>query len=758
MATRHLQQQPPLRNISKEVQFVRSPLDRSARSELELELEEYCRQFEAGDYEEEEDEELQEQEDDSPSNADVETRKEQEEVFPGHTQPQAENFSVHSHSQMEMQHSASAGHFSKDPEALSTPSMSAMPSNADLLASMDVIGSAGSFPSKQVEGALQSCLASAEGQVTRHLQQAMDTAQSQVLRALHQAATDIIENLGKEAARRVVVAERKAALLELELSSVKQQALSMLLRLKADSDAQALDADKKYLLERRRAQDAEAKLAIAQDTSKRLKAELKKKGDTLDKMQKLVQPMTEDRSQNPSRSMELTGRLESSVKGINKDRHRKSPVCSVEGTSFMMCSAALHHEVHCPQVQPNMEAALQAVDDYNEKQSSLSSKTPAVEEDYTGLRKQTCSSDGIRHHSQCSPSRHEEDFLSRKTDEGRGASLVADQVELSEHVEGSHQVMFLEANSGEEDRLIQQRHNTEILPPAEFADEKFNPVPGACQRSVDSNEFNQGSSAGVKGFYVRRKVRESGKLQEKKESSIEHCLNSGTEHDLKDNGLRSSNETASKLKTDMSEGEHQTCSLRRDSQVFLDATDSSSLLGHVVQLAAEFHEDLASDLPEEISSSDFSKGVDLGSSTTRDEVVTETVELARPDYEVATSLAALASIGLDVKSQEMEPLPQIGSKECIFLKPGRTGLRMKRKGISFERRATLQAEGKVIKKPRQDKLASGLIDSHTERVLRRNRGRKYSILKDSLSLESSRDNRRLMQGARQLLCLAEKKW
>lgn len=68
----------------------------------------------------------------------------------------------------------------------------------------------------------------------------MDNVQSQVLRALHQAASDIIEHLGKEAAHRVVVAEHKTALLELELSSVKQQALSMLLRLKADSDAQVI--------------------------------------------------------------------------------------------------------------------------------------------------------------------------------------------------------------------------------------------------------------------------------------------------------------------------------------------------------------------------------------------------------------------------------------------------------------------------------------------------------------------------------------
>ncbi|MCO5584852.1 hypothetical protein L7F22_038784 [Adiantum nelumboides] len=756
MATRHQQQQPLNSNNnnnssssrSKNMQFARLPLDPSLMSESELALEELCREPVASPSQEFE-LELEERD----LHADIETRNEQDEALSMLTQRQTQDYSLHLHSEMERDHLASAGHFPKDPEGSSLPSVSTLQSNPDLLASMDVMGSFGSFPSKQVEGTLQSCLTSAEGQVTRLLHQSMDTVQSQVLRSLHQAAGDIIEHVSKEAARRVVVAERKATLLELELSSVKQQALSMLLRVKADSDAQALDAEKKYLLERRRAQDAEAKLAIAQDTLKRFKSELKKKGDILDKMQKLVQPMTEGYSHNPSGSAELTGNLESSVKGMN-NRHRKSPACSVEGTSIMMCSAALQDEVHCLEVQPNMEAVLQAVDGCNEKQSSLSSKTCAVEEDSLPLRKQACFSNGTLHNNQGSASLHEEEFFPRKTDAGGGDFLVNCLVELSGHVEGSrsHEVDYPKANLGEEDKRIEQMPNTQLLPPTEGDDEKLNSAPTACQRSVDGKEFVQGSSAAVKGFYVRRKLRENGKMQEKKDLSMEHSLNVVTELDLKaDSLLRSSNETAAKLKTDTSEGECRTCSSRRDSQVFFHATDSSGRLGHVVQ-------DLASDLPEELSSSDTSKGVDLGSSTTRNELVTETVKFARPDYEVATSLAELASIGLEVRSQEMESFPHMVTKEGIFLKPGRTGLRMKRKGISFERKVTQQSDGKVSKKPRPEKLVSVLTDSHAERVLRRNRGGKYSILKDNLSLESSRDNRRLMQGARQLLCLAEKKW
>lgn len=705
----------------------------------------------------------EEQERESILQEEGDVRKAQQDFFASQIELQGENSLLQLHSQTERRHPTSSSQFMKDQE---TPSFSSMPMNADLLASPDAHGSFSSFPSKQVEGALQSCLSSAETQVTRLLQQAMDNVQSQVLRALHQAASDIIEHLGKEAAHRVVVAERKTALLELELSSVKQQALSMLLRLKADSDAQALDADKKYLVERRRAQDAEAKLAIAQDTSKRLRAELKKKGDILDKMQKLVQPMTEDHLHKPSRLTEGADRLENCSRGISSDKNRTSSAYSMEGTSILMCNGTLQQGVQCVAAQPNTAAALQVVDDLDKNQSSFSSETPAVGEDSLESRKHTCTSIGTPQDSQCTPGLHEGDMVSIKTDEERGDSLGNDRVDLLGPVEESHPVKLLESDSEREDRQVEQMPDAQLPPVNEILDEKIVPILTDSQGNVEDKDIAcfQGSCAIIKGFYVRRKVRENGKLIEKKGTNlaVEKPGSSAVpDHDFKaDSFVASSSDTVSKVKADVQEGEPQTPDLQNCLQS--DVTDSTGLLGHPLHsrsLVVAYSENLRDDpLEEGKSSSDNGKRFELGPTSLRDQLAIETVEFARPDYEVATSLAELAAIGLEARSQNRAVSPPNARKEEIFIRPGKTGLRMKRKGISFDKKVSSQSEGRASKKPRPDKLDTGLTDSHTERVLRRNRGGKYSISKDSLSLESSRDNRRLMQGARQLLCLAEKKW
>lgn len=54
--------------------------------------------------------------------------------------------------------------------------------------------------------------------------------------ALTQAVTEIFEQLGKEAAARVIMAERKASIVEQEHIYTKQQALAMMLRIKHTSD------------------------------------------------------------------------------------------------------------------------------------------------------------------------------------------------------------------------------------------------------------------------------------------------------------------------------------------------------------------------------------------------------------------------------------------------------------------------------------------------------------------------------------------
>lgn len=704
--------------------------------------------------EEKEKEGADEQERDYNLQENGEARNEEQEFFSTQVELQEQNSLLHLHSQTEKRHSTSSGQSTKDQRM---PSFSSLPMNADLLPSSDENGTFFIFPSKQVEGAVQSCLSSAESQVTKLLQQAMNSVQSQVLHALHQAAKDIMKHLGNEAAHRIVVAERKAALLDLELASVKQQALSMLLRLKSDIDSQALDADKKYLVERRRAQDAEAKLAIAQDTSKKLRAELKKKGDILEQMQKLVQPM-EDHLQKPIGSE----RLENCSRGVRGDKNRMSPAYSMEGTSYLMCNGTLQ----CMAVHPSTSTAVRVVDECNRRQSSFSSETPAVEEDSLESRKQTCSSAGIPQDSQCIPGLPEGDMTSTKTVEVREDSLTNDQRDLPGPAEESDAVTILESES---EREADQVPDALLSTDYKILDEKIVPTCPDGLRDTEDKEIgsSQGLRAIVKEFYVRRKVRENGKLVEKRGTNlVAEKPGSSTAPDYgckADSFVTSSSDALAKIKADAQEGELQTSDLHNVLQGLVDIPDSSGLVVDSVQsrrsLVTVCSEKLA-DTPLEDGkfSGENGKLLELGPASLRDKSAVEVVEFARPDFEVATSLAELAAIGLEARNLHKAALTPNARKEEIFIRPGKTGLRMKRKGISFDKKVSSQTEDKTSKKPRPDKLDIGLTDSQAERVLRRKRADKYSILKESLSLESSRDNRRLMQGARQLLGLAEKKW
>lgn len=150
------------------------------------------------------------------------------------------------------------------------------------------------IPLEQVEAILQPSLSAAETKVTLVMRQFVESIESQILSALKQAAMDIIEHLGKEAAMRVLVAERKAAFFEQELINTKQEALAMLLRLKNSMDSQITEAERACLIERRRTQEMESKLVTSQDTVKKLKAELKRKGEVLEKMQNVACPLDDN--------------------------------------------------------------------------------------------------------------------------------------------------------------------------------------------------------------------------------------------------------------------------------------------------------------------------------------------------------------------------------------------------------------------------------------------------------------------------------
>ncbi|KAH9301508.1 hypothetical protein KI387_013091, partial [Taxus chinensis] len=143
---------------------------------------------------------------------------------------------------------------------------------------------------EQVEAILQPSLSAAEARVTLMMQQFVESIESKILSALKQAAMDIIKHLGKEAAMRVLVAERKAVHFEQDLINTKKEAITMLVRLKQSMDTQITEAERACQSERRRAQEMEEKLITAKDTINKLMNELERKGEV---QMQMAQPLDE---------------------------------------------------------------------------------------------------------------------------------------------------------------------------------------------------------------------------------------------------------------------------------------------------------------------------------------------------------------------------------------------------------------------------------------------------------------------------------
>lgn len=144
-------------------------------------------------------------------------------------------------------------------------------------------------PKEQDMSAMQTCIAAADSIGMKTLQHIVESLETRLQSALMHAVMQVLEPLGKEAAARVVMAERKAKIMEQEHINTKQQALAMMLRIKHSSDFMLVDAEKRLRLEQRRSQELDAKVCNLQDKIRRLQVELKRKGDFLEEMQKQSQ-------------------------------------------------------------------------------------------------------------------------------------------------------------------------------------------------------------------------------------------------------------------------------------------------------------------------------------------------------------------------------------------------------------------------------------------------------------------------------------
>ncbi|BAU01128.1 hypothetical protein VIGAN_11029000 [Vigna angularis var. angularis] len=120
----------------------------------------------------------------------------------------------------------------------------------------------------------------------------MQQHQSHEMVALKRAYADVILNTMKESAGRVMVSEKRALMLQQELTATKENALHMLMRLKKMMDAKTAEAEKASLQQQRKIEELEAQLNEAEDVVTDLRAELKHVYFVLEKIRNnQVQPL-----------------------------------------------------------------------------------------------------------------------------------------------------------------------------------------------------------------------------------------------------------------------------------------------------------------------------------------------------------------------------------------------------------------------------------------------------------------------------------
>ncbi|XP_010942176.1 uncharacterized protein [Elaeis guineensis] len=102
-----------------------------------------------------------------------------------------------------------------------------------------------------------------------------EDSEDQKMTALKRAYADMILNMAKESASRILESERGAIRFQHSLSLTKEEALAMLLRLKSIMDSEIKEAEKANLGQVRKIQELEGRLNKAKDTIDYLRSELK---------------------------------------------------------------------------------------------------------------------------------------------------------------------------------------------------------------------------------------------------------------------------------------------------------------------------------------------------------------------------------------------------------------------------------------------------------------------------------------------------
>ncbi|XP_038895653.1 uncharacterized protein LOC120083835 [Benincasa hispida] len=128
---------------------------------------------------------------------------------------------------------------------------------------------------------------------------------SEKLTALKKAYADIILNTAKEAAARIMVSERNAIRCQQELSTTKDEAFRILLRLKQMLDSKVSEAEMVSLNQKKKIEELEAQLEEAEDIVRELRAQLREVQDELEHVRnKKVEPQDKQNLANNVASRE----------------------------------------------------------------------------------------------------------------------------------------------------------------------------------------------------------------------------------------------------------------------------------------------------------------------------------------------------------------------------------------------------------------------------------------------------------------------
>ncbi|GMI99186.1 hypothetical protein HRI_003587900 [Hibiscus trionum] len=113
--------------------------------------------------------------------------------------------------------------------------------------------------------------------------------------ALKVAYADVILNMEKEAASRVMVSEKRAALFQHQLDCSNKESLRLLLRLKHMIDVKTIEAETTSMNQKRKIDELESQLNEAEDVITDLRAELNRVRDKLERAKKtqvMVKPVS----------------------------------------------------------------------------------------------------------------------------------------------------------------------------------------------------------------------------------------------------------------------------------------------------------------------------------------------------------------------------------------------------------------------------------------------------------------------------------